>query len=95
MTKKKASEFYSNIKFMYLESTCVSDGKRIEKIIEKSVRANYKKVISLIKKFEPQLYYDIALDYYNPWENCTYRSRNNKYIIITNSSIEYLFKIET
>ncbi len=89
----KANEFYNSIDNMYLETTCVGGWERIEPILNKSVRANYNKIVLLIKKLMPGFYEDLALEFYNPWSNKTYRSKDGNYIIITHSMIEYLIKV--
>lgn len=90
----KAKEFYNNIFDLTLEGTCCELGKFIQDLIENHcVKANYNKIIKLIKRYNYNLYNDLALNFYNPWCRDTYRSKDGKFIIITHSMTEYLFKI--
>jgi hypothetical protein len=89
----KAKKFYNSITDMYLVTTCCNGWSEIEPIMNSSVKANYNKIIALIKKLMPEFYEALGLNYYNPWCGQTYRSKDNEYIIITHSAIEYLIAI--
>ena len=52
---------------------------------------NYKWLVSKIKKHLPQLYEDLCLDYYNPYENKC--GVNQDYYVLVHSAIEYFIKI--
>jgi hypothetical protein len=89
----KADKFYNSIKDIECIDDCSNPRTKIFNIIDQSVRGDYKRIIKIIKKLLPDFYNSLALDFYNPWCNKTYRSRDGKYIIITHSSIEYLIRI--
>ena len=80
-----------NIKFI---GTC--SFKSIANIAAKSGRkASYKKACQTIKDTYPNLYHDLALDYYNPWEDDTKYiiHKGKKYLCVVHSQIDYLFLI--
>ena len=53
---------------------------------------NYKWLVRKIKKHLPQLYEDLCLDYYNPYENKC--GVNQDYYVLVHSAIEYFIKNE-
>jgi len=74
--------------------TC-SDPK-ISRIAELPGRKfSYKRCCKLVKEAFPLIYYDIAMDFYNPWENQTNLIKHNgkRYLHFINSMIDYLFLI--
>lgn len=87
-----AKQFYQNIHSLYEDGTCIGSS-RVPNMIDRSVRANYKKIKSLIWKHCPEFYHAIGLKFYNPWENQTYRTKDGQHVIITHSMINYAFKI--
>jgi hypothetical protein len=91
--KMTANRFYKSITEMDCVATCCGGWDEIEPILNNSIHANYNKIKALIKKLMPDLYENLAMKYYNPWSNQTYRSKDNQYIIITNSAIEYLIQV--
>lgn len=58
-------------------------------------KASYKKACRAIKQTYPKLHYELALDFYNPWEDDTNYivHEGNKYLHIVHSMIDYLFLI--
>jgi hypothetical protein len=92
MKKQKAKEFYKNINSLHCDGTCIGS-TRVPDMIDRSVKANYKIVKSLLKKYCPIIYNTLALHLRNPWSHETYRTKNNSHIIITHSQINYAFKI--
>lgn len=88
----KAKQFYNSIHSLSEDGTCI-ESMRVPNMIDRSVRANYKNIKSLIKKHCPEFYKKIGLNSYNPWENQTYRTKDGHHIIITHSMINYAFKI--
>ena len=90
--KQKAKQFYNNIDTLTYDGNC-TEGSRVPNMIDRSVRVNYNIIKSLIKKYCPEIYNSLALNLYNPWSNCTYRTKDNSHIIITHLQINYAFKI--
>lgn len=58
-------------------------------------KASYKKACKAIKEQYPSIYNDLALDFYNPWEDQTkyIMHGKDKYLCLVHSQIEYLFLI--
>lgn len=76
---------------MHLESTCIDmSAEKIQAILERSKPINYKWLISKIRKHLPELYSDLCLDFYNPYEN---QCRVTKeYYILVHSAIEFFIR---
>lgn len=73
---------------MYYEICCsnttIEEWRRLMKGARK---ASYKHLVQRIRRELPDLYHDLALDYYNPyWEQC--RQTRTHYILVC-SAIEY------
>ena len=62
-----------------------------QEMMKGAVKANGKRVRALIKKHLPDLYYNLALEFYNPYEPQT--KRKNGMFIYVHSGIEYFLKI--
>ena len=61
-----------------------------EMLMKGARKVSYKKLIKLIKEFEPALYDHLALQFSNPFaENC--RQTKTHYILV-HSAIEFFFK---
>lgn len=73
---------------MTLECNCTQISKEEwEKKMKGSRPLSYKWLICRIKKHLPKLYYDLGLDFYNPYEEqCRV---NKRYYILVHSAIEY------
>lgn len=73
---------------MYLEFTCISISlNQWNELMKGARKASYKKLVSMIKKEIPQLYYDLALNFSNPYQ---YQCKQTKtHFILVHSSIEY------
>ena len=55
---------------MYYETCCVDTTFDEWKQLMKGARkASYKRLVAKIKKELPELYKELTLEYYNPWEN--------------------------
>ena len=81
---------------MNLEFIGTCSDRAIAKIAEKKGRkASYKKTCREIKTQYPEMYEDLALNLYNPWENQTQYIMHNdtKHLCLVHSAIEYLFII--
>lgn len=75
-----------------LEHTCVGISiYKHEKLMKGAKKANGKKIRQMIKKQLPDLYRDLSLDFYNPYENQS--KRTDTHLIYIHSSIEYFLKI--
>ena len=74
-----------------LECTCVGIGINTwNKLMENSTKANGSKIRSMIKKQLPELYESLALNFYNPYE---YKSVKTKtHYVYVSSGIEFFLK---
>jgi hypothetical protein len=61
----------------------------------KGVKFSYLKLKKILKVQYPRLYDDLALDFYNPWQDKMKRVwyKNDYYIIMEHSMIEYVFRV--
>jgi hypothetical protein len=59
-------------------------------LMNKSVKANGKKIRALIKKYLPDLYEQLVLDFPNPYEHQCRRTKTH--FIYIHSGIEYFLK---
>ena len=73
---------------MTLECDCTQITKvEWEKKMKGSRPLSYKWLVCRIKKHLPKLYYDLSLNFYNPYEEqCRV---NKRYYILVHSAIEY------
>jgi hypothetical protein len=84
----KAME-YRKVKSLQLENTCV--GCTIhewEVLMAGHKRACKKEIDRLVKIHLPDLYYDLALNYYNPYNY----HKTETHLILVHSGIEYFLK---
>lgn len=73
---------------MWLECTCVNITQdQWEKLMKDARPLNYKWLVKKIKKELPDLYRNLRLDLYNPYENWTKVTKTH-YILVS-SGIEY------
>lgn len=74
-----------------LVATCVGIGQRkFDSFMENTTKASGSQIRSLIKKHLPDLYYELALEYPNPYEsNCV---KKEGLLVYVHSSIEYFIK---
>ena len=74
-----------------LENTCTSVSfGRWEQYMQGTVKANGAQIKSLIKKHLPDLYYDLALEYRNPYENRSVKKEG--LLVYVHSGIEYFLR---
>lgn len=75
-----------------LEHTCVGIGiLKWESLMEGAVKADGRKIRAMIRKQLPNLFEELCLDFYNPYEpQCV---RTNTHLIYISSSIEYFLKL--
>lgn len=83
---------YNNIQNLSLDCTCVNCGgpAHWERLMEGAVKANKKMINRLVKKFLPDLYENLALDLYNPYNYY----RTDKHLILVHSAIEYFLSYQ-
>jgi hypothetical protein len=76
---------------MYLEYDCTSIDKSLwDKLMKGAKPINYKWLISKIRKHIPDLYKDLALDFYNPYsEQCV---KTKTHYVLVSSAIEYFIR---
>ena len=73
---------------MRLQCTCQDITKQEwDKLMKGRRPMSYKCLKRRIKRSLPHLYDELSLDYYNPYESATYRTKTH--YILTHSSIEY------
>ena len=83
-------EFYNKIKFLDFYATCVNiDINEHEELMRNARVANKKIVNKLVRKFLPDLYSNLNLNLYNPYQY--YKTKTH--IILVHSSTEYFLKI--
>lgn len=79
------------VKSLELDCTCVGiSGIVWDKLMRGATRANNKKIDQLVKQHLPDLYEDLALDSYNPYNYY----KTDTHLILVHSSIEYFIKYE-
>lgn len=73
---------------MELQCTCQDITKQEwDKLMKGRRPMSYTWLKKHIKRYLPHLYDELMLDYYNPYESATYRTKTH--YILTHSSIEY------
>ena len=79
------------LKNLYLECTCgdISADKN-EELHKGARKVSYKNMCKLIKKFIPELYEYLCLDYFNPWHNDCVQTK--EHYILVHSQIDYFIK---
>jgi len=82
-----------DIKRLEYECDCTSISiQKWNRLMEDSVKANGSKIKSLIKKHIPSLYESLALNFYNPYQSNSVRTKTH--FIYIHSGIEYFLKFE-
>lgn len=78
---------------MYLECTCCSiSNDEWERLMKGAKPINYNWLKNKVKRELPRLYYDLALEYYNPFGE---QSKVTKtHYILVSSAIEYFIRKE-
>ena len=76
---------------LWLECTCVGIGfNEWERLMKDAKKANYKIINRLVKIHLPDLFYDLALNYYNPYNYF----KTKTHLILVHSGIEYFLRYE-
>ena len=94
MSNKRFSIRNRDVTEIEFIGTCVD--RDIAKIASiKGVKFSYLKLNKLLKVQYPAIYDDLALDFYNPWQDKTKRVWENGhyYIVLNHSMIEYVFRV--
>ncbi len=82
---------YNRIRLTGLDATCVGIEMRAwEKLMKGAVRADKRQINRLVKRDLPRLHYDLALEYYNPYNYF----RTGQHLILVHSGIEYFIAYE-
>ncbi len=83
---------YDNITHLDYECNCTNCGSifKWERLMEGAVRANKKMIDRLVKKFLPDLYEELALNFFNPYNYF----RTKKHLVLVHSGIEYFLRFE-
>ena len=81
---------YTKVKALELECTCVNTSiVKLERLMRGAVRADKKKINGLVKNLLPELYEDLVLNFYNPYNYF----RTKTHIILVWSGIEHFLRI--
>lgn len=81
----------SQLRSLTLEYTCVGISQRKwDKLMDGAVRADKQKINRLVKTHLPDLYENLCLDYYNPYNYY----KTSTHLILVHSSIEYFLKMD-
>lgn len=76
---------------MYYETNCTEIGiKKWSQLMKGARKCSYKKLVARIKKEIPELYTDLCLDFYNPYENECKQTKTH--FILVSSAIEYFIR---
>ena len=77
---------------MYLDCTCVDCGsiQKWEELMNGAKKFSYSKLKKLIKKELPELYNELDLKLFNPWENDTFETPTH--YILTHSAVEFFIR---
>lgn len=73
------------------ECNCTCIGiRKWQQLMKDARRASYTRLVARIKRELPELYQELALNFYNPWENeC---KQTNTHYILVHSGIEYFIR---
>ena len=83
----------SNLEKLTLIATCIGIGqKKWDSYMENTTKASGSKIRSLIRKHLPDLYYQLGLEFYNPYESQCVKKEG--LLVYVHSSIEYFLKYE-
>ena len=83
---------YKRITTLQLDTTCTNCSlHRWNLLMKGAVRANKRTINSLVKKLLPDLYEELALQFFNPYNYL----RTKTHLILVHSSIEYFLKFES
>ena len=69
--------------------TCIS-AHEWQRLMKGARRASYTRLVARIKRELPKLYQELALNFYNPWENECKQTRTH--YILVHSAIEYFIR---
>lgn len=69
--------------------TCCSMDRWTE-LMRGARKCSYKRLVSRIKRELPELFRDLALEYYNPWEEECHQTRTH--YILVHSAVEYFIR---
>ncbi len=82
---------YKSIKSLELETTCVATSQsEWNNLMQGAVRGNHRIINSLVKKFLPGLYEELALHLHNPY----HYYRTPYHLVLVHSNIEYFIRYE-
>lgn len=77
---------YNRVQLNMLENTCVGITKcEWDKFMKDAKRADKRKIDRLVKRDLPDLYHDLALNFYNPYNYF----KTDRHIIVVSSAIEH------
>ena len=82
---------YYNVSIDYETNCTAITINKWNQLMNNSVKANGKKIKALIKKHLPELFENLALEFYNPYEQQSKRTKTH--FIYVHSGIEYFLNI--
>jgi hypothetical protein len=84
---------YEKIILFEFECSCTNiSKKKWDMLMFDAKKANGPKIRKLIKKHIPELYYDLGLEFYNPYEE--HSKKTKTHLIYLHSGIEYFFRYQ-
>ncbi|MBQ0154708.1 MAG: hypothetical protein KBS70_08020 [Bacteroidales bacterium] len=73
---------------MYLECSCCDiNQSQWNRLMKGRRKMSYRWLVAHIKKYLPELYHSLGLQFYNPWEDQCYRTPSH--YVLTHSAIEF------
>lgn len=76
---------------MYLDCTCTEiNTDKWNELMKGARPMSYEWLKRRVKKHLPELYNSLCMDFYNPWESNTQRTKTH--YILVHSAIEYFIK---
>ena len=80
---------YNSLSIQY-ETNCTEiSSTKWDSLMKGAVKADVRKVNKLVKEQEPEIYRQLCLEYYNPYNYF----RTKKHLVLVHSAIEYFFRI--
>lgn len=78
-------------KYIQYETSCVETTQdKLEKLMDGAKKCSYNNLLRLIKRDEPNLFYDIGLNFPNPYASQCKQTKTH--YILVHSAIEYFFR---
>ena len=80
---------YNKVHSLYFEASCVNvSQQKWDDLMSGAKKGNKREINKLVKRFLPDLYIGLALNYYNPYNYY----RTDTHLILVHSGIEHFLK---